>query len=168
MLIKRKFRVNVYTQQINIVASLQNFIAIFGMLLVNSGWKVLIMHFNKDNILSQQHGIIFLIPKENKYGEYLTNWRPVSLLNVDYKIVTKTIALRLEKILSNIIHPCQSGYVKGTFIGESIRLIPDTMDFTKIKNITGIVACEKSRPSLLPAQVAVCKKDVQFTPKIPY
>ena len=83
--------------------------------------------------ISQRQGIISLIPKKNKNAEYLTNWRPVSLLNVDYKIATKTIALRLEKILPSIIHPCQSGYVKGRFIGESIRLIADTMDFTKIK-----------------------------------
>ena len=88
--------------------------------------------------ISQRQGIISLIPKKNKNAEYLKNWRPVSLLNVDYKIATKTIALRLEKILPSIIHPCQSGYVKGRFIDESIRLIADTMDFTKTNDIPGI------------------------------
>ena len=39
-------------------------------------------------------GVISLIPKKNKNAEYLTNCRPVSLLYVDYKIATKTIALR--------------------------------------------------------------------------
>ena len=82
--------------------------------------------------ISQRQGIISLIPKK-KNTEYLTNWRPVLLLNVNYKIATKTIALRLEKVLPSIIHPCQSGYVKGRFIGESIRLIADTMNFTKTK-----------------------------------
>jgi len=57
---------------------------------------------------------------KNKNVEYLTNWRPVTLLNVDYKIVTKTIALPWEKILPSIIHPCQSDYVKGRFIGEKV------------------------------------------------
>ena len=85
--------------------------------------------------ISQRQGIISLIPKKKKNNEYLKNWRPVSLLNVDYKIATKTIALRLEKILPNLIHPCQSGYVKGRFIGESIRLTADTIHFTKEKNI---------------------------------
>ena len=87
--------------------------------------------------ISQRQGIIFLIPKK-KNTKFLKNWRPVSLLNVDYKIATKTIALRLEKILTNLIHPCQSGYVKGRFIGESIGLIEDTMHFTKEKNIPGV------------------------------
>ena len=59
-------------------------------------------------------------------------------MNVDYKIATKTIALPLEKILPNLIHPCQSGYVKGRFIGESTRLIADTMHFTRAKNIPGV------------------------------
>ena len=68
--------------------------------------------------ISQRQGIISLIPKKNKNAEYLTNWRPVSLLK-------------------SIIHPCQSGYVKGRFIAESIRLIADTMNFTKTKNIPG-------------------------------
>jgi len=33
--------------------------------------------------ISQRQGIISIIPKKNKNAEYLTNWRPVSLLNVD-------------------------------------------------------------------------------------
>ena len=89
--------------------------------------------------ISQRQGIVSLIPKKKKKNtEYFKNQRPVPLLNVDYKIATKTIALRLEKILPNLIHPCQSGYVKGRFIAESMRLIADTMHFTKEKNIPGV------------------------------
>ena len=76
--------------------------------------------------------------KEKKDIQYLKNWRPVSLLNVDYKIETKTIALRLEKVLPHLIHPTQAGYVKGRFIGESIRLILDIMEYTKQKDIPGV------------------------------
>lgn len=50
----------------------------------------------------------------------------------------KTIALRLEKILPNLIHPCQSGYVKGRFIGEIIRLIANTLHLARAKNIPGV------------------------------
>ena len=82
--------------------------------------------------------IISYIPKKKKATEYLKNWRPVSLLNVDHKIAMETIALSLGTILPNLIHPCQSGYVKGTFIGESIRLKSDTMHFTKEENIPGV------------------------------
>ena len=70
--------------------------------------------------ISQRQGIRALIPKNNKDTHYLKNWRPVTLLNVDYKIATKTIALRIEKVLPHLINPTQTGYVKGRFIGESM------------------------------------------------
>ena len=44
--------------------------------------------------ISQWQGIISLIPKKKKNTEYLKNWWPISLLNVDYKIATKTIERR--------------------------------------------------------------------------
>ena len=49
--------------------------------------------------ISQRRGIISLIPKKFKDKTILENLRPISLLNVDYKILTKTIAKRLEKVL---------------------------------------------------------------------
>ena len=57
---------------------------------------------------------------------------------MDYKILTKIIAKRIEKVLPRIINPNQTGYVKGHFIGENIRLIQDVMFLTKNANIPGI------------------------------
>ena len=37
--------------------------------------------------------------------KHLKNWRPISLLNVDYKIISKAITLRLSKVLEHIVHP---------------------------------------------------------------
>ena len=50
--------------------------------------------------ISQRQGIIRLIPKKDKNLLHLKNWRPVSLLNVDYKIATKALALRLKRVLA--------------------------------------------------------------------
>ena len=55
-----------------------------------------------------QRGIITLTPKKNKDKTVLDNWRPISLLNTDYKIATRAIALRISKILPNIIHSDQT------------------------------------------------------------
>jgi len=63
--------------------------------------------------ITQRRGIISLIPKTNKDKTLLENLRPVSLLNIDYKILTKTIAKRLEKVLPKNIKSDQTGYVKG-------------------------------------------------------
>ena len=93
---------------------------------------------NGEMSISQKRGIISLIPKKDKDKKYLKNWRPISLLNNDYKIVTKALALRLEKVLPAIISSNQTGYVKGRYISESIRIITDMMSFTKKKNIPSL------------------------------
>ena len=88
--------------------------------------------------ISQKRGIISLIPKKNKEATLLENLRPISLLNVDYKILTKSIAKRLEKVLPKIINSDQTGYIKGRFIGENVRLIQDVMFYTKREEQPGI------------------------------
>ena len=85
--------------------------------------------------ISQRRGVISLLPKENKDTLLLKNWRPISLLNTDYKIATKCIAKRLEKILPKLINRDQTGYVNYRLIGENIRLISDVIELYKKKNI---------------------------------
>ena len=78
--------------------------------------------------ISQHRGVITLIPKDESSPLELKNWRPVTLLNVDYKIACKAIAKRIEPILPLLIHADQTGFVKGRYIGENIRLIADGME----------------------------------------
>ncbi len=88
----------------------------------------------KTNRLSieQKRGILALIPKKSKDLRRLKNWRPLTLLNTDYKILTKTLATRLQTVISKIIHIDQSAYIKGRFIGNNIRNIFDIIDFAKL------------------------------------
>ena len=90
---------------------------------------------------SQKQAIITLIEKKGKDRSFLENWRPISLVNVDTKIMTKAIASRIKNVLPDIIHPNQTGYVKDRFIGETIRSIYDVMDFTFTvkENIPGLM-----------------------------
>ena len=88
--------------------------------------------------ISQRRGIsTLLIPKPNKDTTSLENLRPISLLNVDHKILTKAIAKRLEKVLPKTINPDQTGHVKKRFIGENVRLILHIMSYTEKKNLSG-------------------------------
>lgn len=96
-------------------------------------------HAANELSISQRRGIITMIPKEDGSLLDLANWRPITLLNVDFKISAKAIAKRLEPILPKLIHPDQTGFVKGRFIGENIRLISDIMEYTKVQNIPGIL-----------------------------
>ena len=88
---------------------------------------------------SQRRGIVTLIPKEDGSLLELQNWRPITLLNVDCKIATKAIAKRIEPYLPTLIHSDQTGFIKGRYIGENIRLIEDVMEHTKLHNIPGIL-----------------------------
>jgi len=87
--------------------------------------------------ISQRRAIITLIPKEDGSLLVLSNWRP--MLNVDLKITSNAIAKRIELALPNLIHPDQTGVVKGRYIGENIRLTSDIMEYTSLQNLPGIL-----------------------------
>ena len=89
--------------------------------------------------VEQCRGIISLLSKKDKDRLYLTNWRPISLLNMDYKIGAKVLAKRIQPLLTKLINPNQSGYVKGRYIGENIRNIIDIMQYTDFQDIPGLI-----------------------------
>jgi len=89
--------------------------------------------------IEQKRGVLALIPKKDKYIRKQKNWRPISLLNSDYKLIAKILAKCLQKVLPFIISPDQSGYLKRRFIGNNIRSILDIIDFTDIYNKHGMV-----------------------------
>ena len=68
--------------------------------------------FCKKEMSSSQKQAITLIEKKGKDRNYLEKWRPISLINVDAKIASKIIATRIVKVLPEIIHANQLGYVK--------------------------------------------------------
>ena len=88
---------------------------------------------------SQRQAIIKLLEKRDKDKRYISNWRPISLLNVDTKIIAKCFAKRLVPVLPTLISSDQTAYVKGRFIGESTRLISDILDICDSENISGFL-----------------------------
>lgn len=69
----------------------------------------------------------------------LKNWRPFSLLNVDYKICSKAISLRLAKVLGSIVDPDQTCSVPGRSISSNLVLLRDTLAFIERTNDKGIL-----------------------------
>ena len=86
---------------------------------------------------SQRQAIIKLLEKRDKDKRFIGNWRPISLLNVDAKIISKCVATRLSPVLPTIISCDQTAYVKGRFIGESARLISDILEVTDTEQLEG-------------------------------
>lgn len=94
-----------------------------------------LMQFSEPNKLA----IITCIPRDGKPKQFLKNWRPISLLNVIYKIASGCIAERIKKFLDKLISKDQTGFIKGRFIGENIRIIYDVMNYTERNSIPGLL-----------------------------
>ena len=90
-------------------------------------------------LFSHREGIITLIPKKGKSPNTFKGWRPISLLNADYKIISTVIANRLQTVMSQIINPAQTAYTSGRYIGENTRLLYDIIHWTNINKKPGVV-----------------------------
>ena len=78
--------------------------------------------------VSQRRSLITLLFKKNDRLD-CANWRPISLLCVDYKIASRTIAGRLLKVIASVTSPDQTCGVPGRFIGSNISLLRDVVDY---------------------------------------
>lgn len=87
----------------------------------------------------QKQGIITLLPKKDKDTLSIDNWRPISLLNVDYKISTKVISNRIKNVLNKLINVNQTGFIKGRYIGENVRTLMEIMEEANENNTPGLI-----------------------------
>ena len=55
------------------------------------------------------------------------------------KIASKAIERRNEPMLTKLVHPDQTGFIKGRYVGENVRLISDIMKQTRVNNTPGIL-----------------------------
>ena len=77
---------------------------------------------------SQKLSYISLLCKNPDQPELCKNYRPISLLNVDYKILTKVLCNRLSASLAGIVHPDQTCSVPGRTIFDNCHLIRDVIN----------------------------------------
>ena len=87
---------------------LKDFWAFYGDILTNA--------FNKAYDLGKipdfmSRGVISLLPKGNKDRTYLKNWRPITLLECPYKLLSGVLAARLNSVINDLVHPVQKAFV---------------------------------------------------------
>ena len=100
--------------------------------------------------LSMRQKIITCIPKGNKNYSLITNWCPISLLPVVYKMASSVSAERLKPILKDIILTHQIGVLSGRSISDCTRLIYDLMFYTQKHKIPGLLMqIDFKRPLIL-------------------
>ena len=87
---------------------------------------------------SQKVGLITMFYKKGDH-RYLENWRPITLLNSDYKIIATALATRLQSVIGEIVNEDQTGYIKNRLSAFNIRITIDIIEFMKRKCIDGAI-----------------------------
>jgi exonuclease III len=87
---------------------------------------------------STNSAFLALIPKE-KGASNFNRFRPISLCNTSYKILTKIIANRLKTILPHIIPENQGGFIKGRHITDNILLVQEALHSSILRKDKGMI-----------------------------
>ncbi len=82
---------------------------------------------------------IKLIPKKGDCTK-IKNWRPISLLRNFYKIISRLINTRLQKIVDRLLSRAQKGFTKSRQIQEVIINCTETMNYCRQNNIEAVLA----------------------------
>ena len=77
---------------------------------------------------SQYQGVITLIPKTVKHYLLTCNYKPINLLNCDYKIISKFINNPQKNSLQHLVNNEQNEFIKDRYIGNNTRLMLDFID----------------------------------------
>lgn len=80
--------------------------------------------------MGMNQGLVVLLPKEGD-REFITNWRPITLLNSSYKILAKVLQIRLQRLLPEVIHPGQSAFLPTRHILDSIMTQHKTISWAR-------------------------------------
>ena len=93
--------------------------------------------FNNNSLLRNlNHTFLALIPKSS--GSHATNqFRPISLCNIVYKIISKILANRLKPLLTKFISPLQSAFVPNRNIQDNTILAQELLHTFKLKRGKG-------------------------------
>jgi exonuclease III len=106
----------------------------------------------KESIPQQlKEGILVTLPKPNKDPLEVANRRPITLLNLDYKLYSKILNNRLKQFLPHLISKYQTGFVKGRFIIDNIitlDMILDHLNKCQSEAIITFIDFEKAFDSL--------------------
>ena len=89
---------------------------------------------------SLNHTFITLIPKVPT-PERVTQFRPISLCNVSYKIISKILVNRLKPLMDNLITPFQNAFIQGRQITDNIILAHEVFEYLKKKKIWKMGIC---------------------------
>ena len=110
-------------------------------------WKIvksdlmLLTHFFYENQLNLHRinkSCICLIPKEND-ATHIKKFRPISLVNCSFKIISKILTIRLEQIMDRLIDTSQSAFIKNRYILDNMILGQEILHSSFVNKQPGVV-----------------------------
>jgi exonuclease III len=103
------------------------------------------MPSNENNQYPFTSGVMSLLYKKKDKME-IENYRPITLLGTDYKLMTKCIATRLGEVAGDIIHPNQTGFVPKRSLYDSVRMSELMIDYAERTKQNGcIIALDQEK-----------------------
>lgn len=81
---------------------------------------------------------ITLILKKDKPPDRCGSFRPISLISVDNKLLSKLLAARLEKLLPSLINTDQTGFIQNRFSLTNMRRLLNIIQYSKQTNYRGL------------------------------
>jgi mannosylglycoprotein endo-beta-mannosidase len=79
-----------------------------------------------------------LIPKETNHVSF-DRFKPISLCNASYKIISKLLANRLKPLLGKLISDSQGGFVKGRHILDNVIQVQEAMHSSNLRKEKGML-----------------------------
>jgi hypothetical protein len=96
------------------------------------------LHNDTLDVKRLNYGVITLVPKL-KEANNIRQFRPICLLNVDFKCITKVLTNRLVPVAKKIIDRNQSGFVKGRNILEGVVVLHEVLHELRISKEKGLI-----------------------------
>jgi hypothetical protein len=103
-----------------------------------------VLHIVSDFIMGRidisrlNYGVLPLIPKVQG-ADQISQFRPIALINVIFKIFSKCFATKLDPIDNMIISPNQTAFIKGRLITDGVLALQELVHELKVKKLGGIL-----------------------------
>jgi len=69
----------------------------------------------------------------------ISNYRPITLLNTDYKLLTKVLAIQLLDHVNHLVHPDQAGFIPNQSIFDHIHLVKAILNYAEVSEEDGAI-----------------------------
>lgn len=90
------------------------------------------------DIARLDYGVIVLLPKI-KGANQIKQFRPICLLNVIYKIITKVLTIRLNSVIHKVVSEAQTAFIPGRFILDGVLIVHEILHELRVKTKKGII-----------------------------